>query len=245
SAIQKDGVVQHFGSRRVRDDDCRVRLLDRAGLPPEHVVADNSALVVVAVLPFHEAEANAHAAIDHDLALDRGIFGTVPEVDAAANLGVPVGAANVAKQVVAHDPVGAGVDRHALGIVVPGGPSVLENAAFDGAIVRPAALAVGIGLEELLARVEQADVANADALAAELALQRDGVKPDVADGQVGDQYVGGIADHDAVRYVAVVLVGHASALEDHLAALRGRAAQGHVLHVPLNVQRIGQVISAG
>ena len=153
------------------------------------------------------------------------------------------GHADVAEQVVADDPVGAVVDVDAVRVAV-GGPDgrVLDHAVLDDAAVHAVRVReVHRALHELLARVEQAHVVEADAVAALLALELDRVVLDLAHRQVRDQHVLGVLAGDAVWDAGH---GHAVADDHHVVAVAGRAAQGDVRDVVADAQGPGQVVGA-
>ena len=144
--------------------------------------------------------------------------------------------ANVAKQVVADDPVVAGVDVHGIRIVVTARRVVLEYGGPDDAIVDAAAGAIGARLQKLLPRVDEPDVVDERRLRARI--QHDRVIEHVADRQMRDRDALHVAAHpDAERHAAVRRTVHAFADQHDVIAFAGGAPDADVGEAAVDVQR--------
>ena len=208
----------------------------------DEVVPDDPARVVVG-RPLDQPERDLALAIDERVAVDQRVGRRVPHQDRRARE-LTLRRAHVPEQVVPDDPVVAGVDVHAVRVVVAAGRVELDHRVLDDAVVHAAARAVRAGLDVLLSGVHQPHVVDERRLRP--GVQHDRVEIDVANRQARDRDAAHVAaDPDPERHAAVARGIHPFPDQHDVVAVSSVAADADVREGAVDVERGGQVVGAG
>jgi hypothetical protein len=235
-ARDENGVVQHLRARRVADVDRRV---PRQAAKDEVVPDDAAGMIVRRALD--QTKRDLALAVDERVAVDDRARRRVPHQDRRP--GQLRRRADVPEEIVPDDPFVGGMHAQAIRVVVAAGRLVLDDRVLDDAVVHAAARAVRVGLDELLAGVDEPDVVDERRLRA--GIEHDRVVVDVANGQVRDRHAANVAaDPHAERNAAVGRRVHAAAHEHHVVAIAGCPANPHIRERAVDVQRRREVVGA-